>query len=276
MGEDLARGHTRTSLRRWALLAVVAVATVAAAIVAVGGVRATQPRVVGTPYTAAASIGSELHASPIVALRDQAVVTSAPPVEQTTTTLVDVTAAATPAATATATPGVAVPTTPAQAPAPAPAPVEVATAPVVDRPTPAAPEPPTELAGWTRRTDIESELFARHNEARVAAGLAAYSEQPCLTSVAVRWARTMAEQNMLAHNPDYGRQIQQCSDDITMGENVGMGYGDGANAATVFDKFMASPTHRSNILATDFQMMGIGVWSGPDGTIRVAVNFGLR
>jgi uncharacterized protein YkwD len=137
------------------------------------------------------------------------------------------------------------------------------------------PTAPTTLEGWVRRTDLEDELFALHDQARAAAGLAPYAEQGCLRSVAVGWARTMAERGILQHNPDHPRQILSCSDDVLVGENVGVGYVESGGVQGVFDAFMASPDHRSNILDTDFQLMGIGVWSSPDGTIRVAVNFGL-
>lgn len=246
MGEDIAASGTRTHLRR---LAMAVALLVAATLIHLGlGMDvpppARQPRPIAAVHTLRGNRGPKLVTT-----------TTAAPVPPTS---------------------VAPPVIEAVAPV-APV-VEPGTSPAVAEPTVAkvAPAEPTGLDGWVRRPDLEEDLFARHNEARAAAGLAPYGEQSCLRSVAVRWARSMAERSALEHNPNYANQIVQCSDDVLVGENVGVGYVESGGAAGVFDAFMASPTHRSNILDTDFQLMGIGVWSSPDGTIRVAVNFGLQ
>jgi uncharacterized protein YkwD len=242
MGEDFARGGTRTHGRRAALVAGLAAA---GALARLGLGLAAAPAAEQAPRPIAA-------VQPVQALRGPG-----EPTLVTTTT--------------------AVPTTTVPAPTTV-APAEVADlpAPVTPPPAKVTPAPATSLEGWVRRTDLEDALFALHNEARVAAGLAPYAEQACLRSVAVGWARSMAERGVLEHNPDHPEQIVSCSDDVLVGENVGVGYEEAGGAAGVFDAFMASPHHRSNILDTDFQLIGIGVWSSPDGTIRVAVDFGLE
>lgn len=59
--------------------------------------------------------------------------------------------------------------------------------------------------------------------------------------------------------------------DIMGGENLAYGY---VNASEVLDGWMASPTHRENILFPDFSKISLSVYVADDGTYFWAQEFG--
>lgn len=82
------------------------------------------------------------------------------------------------------------------------------------------------------------------------------------------WARQMAANGSMQHNPDYAGDIDRCIRYTAAGENVGHGGDIGAMAAM----FWASSPHRANIMGP-YQYVGIGVVVGPDGARWAAVEF---
>lgn len=113
--------------------------------------------------------------------------------------------------------------------------------------------------------DDESGFVASVNAARRSAGRPTYAVSSDLTSVARRWAQTMASSGSLRHNPNLAGQVSGWR---FVGENVGVGYDVGG----LHRAFMASPAHRANVLDSDFTQVGIGVAYG-GGRLWVAEVF---
>lgn len=111
----------------------------------------------------------------------------------------------------------------------------------------------------------ESGFVASVNAARRSAGRPTYAESADLTSVARRWAQSMASSGSLRHNPNLAGQVSGWR---FVGENVGVGYDVGG----LHRAFMASPAHRANVLDSDFSQVGIGVAYG-GGRLWVAEVF---
>jgi len=111
----------------------------------------------------------------------------------------------------------------------------------------------------------ESGFVASVNAARRSAGRPTYVASADLTSVARRWAQSMASSGSLRHNPNLAGQVSGWR---FVGENVGVGY----DVRGLHRAFMASPAHRANVLDSDFSQVGIGVAYG-GGRLWVAEVF---
>jgi len=97
-----------------------------------------------------------------------------------------------------------------------------------------------------------SNILSAVNSARASAGRRPLSLRSDLSAVAYRWSQHMASSGTLAHNPSLTRQVSGWR---WVGENVGYG----PDWRTVEAAFMNSPSHRSNILDSDYSQIGIGV-----------------
>jgi len=97
----------------------------------------------------------------------------------------------------------------------------------------------------------EQTFLAKMNTARSAAGAPQLTSRTHLVAVARDWARTMAGQARLYHNPALTSDVNNWR---WVGENVGYG----PDALTVHVAFMNSPGHRANILDRDYTEVGIG------------------
>ncbi len=118
-------------------------------------------------------------------------------------------------------------------------------------------------------TSIESCFYSAINRERAGVGhhkLALYSD---LTAIARRHSRKMAEDGTIYHNNNLGNEVG--GNWWAAGENVGMG----PSCKSIHDAFMASPGHRSNILDTDYNQVGVGV-AVKDDTIYVTEVFAGR
>ena len=82
-----------------------------------------------------------------------------------------------------------------------------------------------------------------------------------LTEIAQLHTEEMNRYDFLAHESrdgtEFATRVWPYYDGNTIGENVAMGYGD--NWAAVFDGWMCSAGHRSNIMEGDFEDIGTGV-----------------
>jgi Cysteine-rich secretory protein family len=118
-------------------------------------------------------------------------------------------------------------------------------------------------------TSVESCFFQAINRERASVGhrkLALYAD---LTAIARRHSKRMAEDGTIYHNNNLGNEIS--GHWWAAGENVGMG----PTCKSIHDAFMSSPGHRSNIIDTDYNQVGVGV-SIRDGTIYVTEDFAGR
>ncbi len=115
----------------------------------------------------------------------------------------------------------------------------------------------------------EAELIALTNRARAGAGLKALRVDSTLASVA-RWrSKDMIDRDYFSHDiPDYGRVFDKLNDIgycyKVAGENIGWNtYPDDQATAAIQQMFMDSPGHRSNILGSDWDVIGVGAYKGP-------------
>ena len=111
----------------------------------------------------------------------------------------------------------------------------------------------------------EGRLLALTNQVRAANGLSPLTINGQITGVAQRWAGVLAERGVLSHNSSLPSQVSGWKD---LGENVGVG----GTADAVHAGFLASPTHRANIVDPAFSQVGFGVVR-PDARIFVVVVF---
>jgi len=115
-------------------------------------------------------------------------------------------------------------------------------------------------------TDMELRLFNRLNEERAAAGLAPFVLDAGLTQIARTRSQQLIDQNYFAHTDPYGYSMYVellahfgYTSYAWAGENLAMNnykLSESPERATI--ALMNSPTHRANILATDFFRVGIG------------------
>lgn len=161
----------------------------------------------------------------------------------------------------------------AQAPAVPVAPAQPAAAPVI-APTNSGQAnfyvPPVSSAG---PTNLEQRLFDGINAERAKAGLAPYSYDAGLTKIARTRSQQMVDQNYFAHTDPYGYSmyvelLKYFGYDSYnwAGENLALNnYGLGETSERAVVALMNSPTHRANLLATDFYRVGIGEETTADG-----------
>lgn len=100
---------------------------------------------------------------------------------------------------------------------------------------------------------MEAVFVARVNSLRAEAGLAPFSNDTEIRSVAQNWTVAMADAGRISHNPNLGSQVTAPWQKL--GENVGTG----GNAESVEDAFEASPGHRRNILDAEFTSIAVTV-----------------
>jgi len=95
--------------------------------------------------------------------------------------------------------------------------------------------------------------------------LAPLTSRADLTSVAETWASHMAATDTLRHNPALMRFVHNWQ---AVGENVG----DGPTIGDLDAAFMASPSHRANVLDPSYNDVGVGT-AVRDGVIWISVVF---
>jgi uncharacterized protein YkwD len=179
----------------------------------------------------------------------------------------------------TATPQPTIMPTPAATPAPivTPAlPAATARPPVryaVAQPTP-APLPPVEPtatpapAPAVAPIDGCERIIALVNHVREESGLSPLSRSPQLSVAAQRYADFIAAHDALNHTAD-GRTLDKRAEAagyttwVTLGENLAGGYATFEEALTAW---LASPTHRDNIMNADFAETGVGCAWNPSSS----------
>ncbi|HEV2761270.1 MAG TPA: CAP domain-containing protein [Acidimicrobiales bacterium] len=118
---------------------------------------------------------------------------------------------------------------------------------------------------------MEADIVPLTNADRTAQGLVALSRSSCLDSIASGYAEQMARSGVLAHNPGAGPAVQGCRTDATWGDNVGTAAP--CDTARLEREWMASPSHRRNILTGGFRLIGVGAWTDEQGGCWVQVLF---
>lgn len=113
----------------------------------------------------------------------------------------------------------------------------------------------------------ETQFVALVNDARVTAGLGPLSVYADLVDDARRHTGDMISQGTIFHSSN-AQLAAATSGWSLLGENVGMG----PDPDVLQAAFMASPTHKANILGA-FDRVGVGAERAPDGTLFVTVMF---
>ena len=126
-------------------------------------------------------------------------------------------------------------------------------------------------AGRSRDAGAEAEVVPLTNRDRVAAGLGTLSRDACLDGVASGYAEQLARNGALAHNPGAGAAVPGCRPGATWGDNVGTS--SPCDTALLEREWMASPSHRRNILTGAFTRIGVGAWTDENGACWVQVLF---
>jgi uncharacterized protein YkwD len=112
--------------------------------------------------------------------------------------------------------------------------------------------------------------MAAMNADRAANGLGQLGWHSGLAGYAQNWANWMAQNGSLTHQslaPLFSTGLN------TLGENILVGPS-GISAGAMEAAWMNSPAHRANILGGGFTVAGVGIATGSDGRIWVAVDFG--
>jgi hypothetical protein len=121
------------------------------------------------------------------------------------------------------------------------------------------------LAPPVSAADPEGEILSLMNAARAGAGLSPVTLHSDLIDDALDWSQQMEQDGTLSHNPDLSSVT---TDWDKLGENVGVG----TSAQALHDAFMASSSHRGNILG-DYDYVGIAVVEETPTKLWVTVVF---
>lgn len=105
------------------------------------------------------------------------------------------------------------------------------------------------------------------NSARSSEGLAPLVEYGPMNTAAASWASSLASRGVLEHSGDIVTGAP--SDWPIVGENVGRG----GSVADIFAAFMASPTHRANVMRPEYNLIGIGNVVTDSGAIYTVHRF---
>lgn len=144
--------------------------------------------------------------------------------------------------------------------------------------------------GSIELTNAEKSMLERHNHARTRHGLKALCVHPDLTRAARAHSQEMLDKDRASHYSSNGESVKQrlvrygyTSSGYSyyaIGENLAWGCGSHGSPGYIFDWWMHSPDHRSNILNAKFRQVGIGARTGTFQACHQAtmytVDFGTR
>lgn len=125
--------------------------------------------------------------------------------------------------------------------------------------------------GPSRLPSVEADLLPLTNRDRVANGLGTLSRNSCIDAVASNYAQQLARNGALVHNPASGAGVTGCVPGASWGDNIGTA--SECDAGVLEDAWMASPSHRHNILTAGFTQVGFGAWTDTKGACWVQVLF---
>jgi hypothetical protein len=121
------------------------------------------------------------------------------------------------------------------------------------------------MAPAASASSAEGELLSLINAERTARGLGSLSMFADLKDDALAWSQHLMDQGSLSHNPNLASATSSWD---KLGENVGVG----PNVAALHTAFMASPSHRGNVLG-DYDKVGIAVVEESPTKLWVTVVF---
>jgi uncharacterized protein YkwD len=116
----------------------------------------------------------------------------------------------------------------------------------------------------------EGQLLALHNAERASRGVPPLAEDPAIDQISRAWAWEIARVASLRHNPSMQSKIGAAVPSWrSMAENVGYA----SSATAVHTAYMGSSAHRSNILSSASNRVGVGCVRDRHGRVWTAVNF---
>lgn len=124
----------------------------------------------------------------------------------------------------------------------------------------------TSAVAWASPSE-EAEFVSLINQSRASAGLASLSVHGDLVSGARNHTAQMIPTGTIFHSTS--EELSSVTTGwLVLGENVGKG----GSTSSLHDAFMASPSHKANILG-DFDRVGVGVGHDDGGKLYVTVIF---
>lgn len=136
---------------------------------------------------------------------------------------------------------------------------------------PQADAPATAAATSGFAAGEETTIVRLVNQARIAACVPILNSNSAMNKVARNWSYKMATSGDFNHNPNYSDQIPEGW--FGAGENIAAGYGTGQ---LMFDGWMNSPGHRSNILAPEYTDIGVGFIARQPGSYWIYSTYGTQ
>ena len=136
------------------------------------------------------------------------------------------------------------------------------------------PPPPPPPAAASAPTPALDAVLQAMNHDRAANGLPALGWNAQLGNLAADWSNHMAQTGQMAHR-DLSAVLASSAyaGFRTLGENLLQGSGP-MSAAQMEATWMNSAPHRANILSSGFNVAGIGIAYGANGSLWVTVDFG--
>jgi uncharacterized protein YkwD len=123
-------------------------------------------------------------------------------------------------------------------------------------------------------------LLKAMNDARAQNGLAPLKTDPTLRKAAGSYSHEMLAGGFFDHRNFVARMMRFGVRGPFVGENLAWGVGETSTPAAIVAGWLASPTHRANLLSPRFRRVGLGTvigsFSGHDGATVVAANFAGR
>lgn len=114
---------------------------------------------------------------------------------------------------------------------------------------------------------IDSQFVAQINRVRQQRGLKPLQIHGSLRAQASLWTDHMVGQLILAHDSRLGRGLP--GNAVLVGENVGRG----RTVDSLMRAFMASSTHRANLLSSEFDYVAVASKIAPDGRLYTTHRF---
>lgn len=127
---------------------------------------------------------------------------------------------------------------------------------------------PPDIVRALTSTDYEQKIVQKINVIRAGHGLQRVRYSSCADEVAERWARRLREQRILVHR-SMTFVMNKCSAEGA-GEILGSG---SIRPWRMVQLWMGSPTHRSVILDSKWNRVGVGAVRDSTGRWWVAINF---
>lgn len=130
--------------------------------------------------------------------------------------------------------------------------------------------------------DVERRAFERTNIERVKKGLPAFVWDADLCRMARKHSENMGRRGFFSHVTPEGIRLRDRARAVgivsftVLGENIAYNLGYDDPGAFAVENWMASPSHRKNILDVEFRSMAVGSFVGSDGAVYLTQTFITR